>query len=467
MERLNTVPFLLENIELKVIVRKNPVFEATVGIQLKEKVKYRFLRYLLFERVDEGVLILNLLSRELLFLSNNEIVTLNEINMLDCNLETYLIENWFLVPQDFNEYILYNQFFELYRNISKKPLNKYTIITTTDCNARCFYCYQYGVTKFNMDDSVSNAVADYIIRKYRGDKIQISWFGGEPLFNALPIDIISNKLLKANVSFNSSMISNGYLFNHETIKQAVDIWKLRKVQITLDGTEKIYNRCKAYIYEDQNPYDRVISNIQELTNNGIDVALRLNVGSHNVEDLTKLSGILATKFKGNRKIHIYAHLLFENVGIKPRMNTEEERKFLYDALYRIEELIDNNGLFKVAPLTNEYKLNACMADDYSSLVITPSGNFAKCENIVDINDLGSVFEDSINYKEIEMISERVIFSLCENCSILPHCINLKTCPTQKVECHCHEQQYRINKIKRRMIKTYEIFLKSQHFTENF
>ena len=43
------------------------------------------------------------------------------------------------------------------------------------------------------------------------------------------------------------MISNGYLFSEEIIDRAARLWELRNVQITLDGTEKVYNETKAYI----------------------------------------------------------------------------------------------------------------------------------------------------------------------------------------------------------------------------
>ena len=67
------------------------------------------------------------------------------------------------------------------------------------------------------------------------------------------------------------MISNGYLFNDDTIKEAKEEWQLTKVQITLDGTEQIYNRCKAYIYKDVNAYRRVIGNIHLLQDADIHV----------------------------------------------------------------------------------------------------------------------------------------------------------------------------------------------------
>lgn len=61
-----------------------------------------------------------------------------------------------------------------------------------------------------------------------------------------------------------------YLFDGATVEQAVSHWKLKSVQITLDGTEEIYNRSKAFIYKDgKSPYQVVLANIQRLLDAGV------------------------------------------------------------------------------------------------------------------------------------------------------------------------------------------------------
>lgn len=444
---------------MKIILEKNKIFRLAIGAQTKKVNNCRFLKYLLFEKVDDGLLILNILTKELIHLNKLEIEDLEKNLFYDSELVKYLIQNWFLVDQNFDEEILYNQLLQIYRNLSKKDPNKYTIITTTDCNARCFYCYQYDMQKLNMSEYVANKAADYIIKNSDKYNIHISWFGGEPLFNILPIDIISKKLNEAGISFTSSTISNGYLFDNEIIKKAINLWKLKKVQITLDGTEKVYNKCKSYIYSDSNPFQRVISNINNLTNNGIKVAIRLNLGLHNCDNILELVNLLVNIFTGNQNIHIYPHLLFENVGKLPKIYTEEESQFLYQKLYQIEKVIEENALCEISPLTNKFKQNACMANDDRSYVITPNGSLAKCENIITTDLCGDIFENKIDFKKIESMSERIFFKLCDSCPLLPHCINLKICPTKKVECNYYEQNYRIRKIKQCMKITYENWLR--------
>jgi sulfatase maturation enzyme AslB (radical SAM superfamily) len=40
------------------------------------------------------------------------------------------------------------------------------------------------------------------------------------------------------------MFSNGLLFNDENIIKAKEIWNLKKIQITIDGTEPFYEKIK-------------------------------------------------------------------------------------------------------------------------------------------------------------------------------------------------------------------------------
>lgn len=56
------------------------------------------------------------------------------------------------------------------------------------------------------------------------------------------------------------MVSNGYLFNPTLICEAVDVWKLRKIQITLDGTESVYEKIKQF--GDKQSFQKVIENIR-------------------------------------------------------------------------------------------------------------------------------------------------------------------------------------------------------------
>ena len=191
--------------------------------------------------MDGGVLVFHTLTRALLLLTPEEYAAPDNLPELR--------DGWFRVPQEMDDMKYADQVRFIRRTMQKEPehITSYTIFTTTDCNARCFYCYEMGRSRIPMSDETAHKAAAYIAAHCGGEKVHLHWFGGEPLFNKQVIDIICTDLTEKGIVYESMMISNGYLFDGATVEQAVSHWKLKSVQITLDGTEEIYNRSKAFI----------------------------------------------------------------------------------------------------------------------------------------------------------------------------------------------------------------------------
>ena len=158
-----------------------------------------------------------------------------------------------------------------------------TVFTTTNCNARCPYCFQKGTKKINPTNDVEQDIIKLILEN-KDKSIDIKWFGGEPLLNVGMIDRISNQLDSLGINYSASMISNGYLVNQNINK--FKSWKLKRIQITLDGIEDKYNSTKNYIVKnDSNPFNTVISGIKNLLDIGISVSVRLNFDKNNYNDI--------------------------------------------------------------------------------------------------------------------------------------------------------------------------------------
>ena len=75
------------------------------------------------------------------------------------------------------------------------------------------------------------------------------------------IDLITDKMRDAGRAFTTTFTTNGYLFNKELIVKAKNIWNTVNVQITIDGTEDIYNKIKNYVNPEYNPYKKILNNI--------------------------------------------------------------------------------------------------------------------------------------------------------------------------------------------------------------
>ena len=345
----------------------------------------------------------------------------------------YLYKHWFYVPYSFNEKMWFNQ---LRSNIKSrdfgKPLHRFTIFTTTDCNARCFYCYEKGVRHYSMTKETSFDVASFIAKHFYGQRHKLHWFGGEPLCNMLAIDIISSELTRLHVDFDSIMTSNGYLFDENAVNKAINLWKLKNVQITLDGTKEIYTQVKNYVQTNEDPFEKVLANIELLLNNKISVKIRLNVGLYNVEDIVLLIDLLKNRFGRYPNLFIYPALV-DKYRYVYSFDEIQQRNEQFQIVQKHLEL---SGLhYKRKSIDNTLRLTNCVGDDYRGCVILPNGKLSKCATLMEEEIYGDIYMDSSKYN-IERIEswqqrgEEII--QCEECCIYPLCSKrLEKCPSDR------------------------------------
>ena len=406
--------------------------------------EYRPITYCKTLFIDDGVLLYSSLTRELLLLSYNEYkdFTNNKSN-------EFLIRHWFMVPNDIDDSTLLYLFNKTYQ--TRFPRNKYgklnlcTIITTTDCNARCPYCYQHGIERKNMSVQVALDSAKFISPKANSNLV-INWFGGEPLYNSKVIDIMCNYFNENKINFSSIMTSNGILFDKFSIDTLKNIWKLKKVQITLDGTEEIYNKIKGYIYKDiESPFKKVTDNIEYLITNNIYVTIRLNLSPDNIEDMFKLIDWLLNRYSNikNKNLGVYSKVLFENCSNYMKL-TDEQRSELYSKHLELQDYIKENGLSGNLKIP-KIKRCHCMADDGRSVVINTEGGLSLCEHYLDREIYGSIYGGK-NDKEIldKFFERQEEIEECKTCFYRPECFRLKMCEPEGI---CDEENRKINEHK--------------------
>lgn len=392
---------------------------------------YRLLKYCIQAPVEEGVLWFNPLTRELLLLSHEEQENWAEIE--------YLKDHWFIVPEDAQE----KEYADLVRWVlcSRKKkadaITGYTIFTTTDCNARCFYCYEMGRSRIPMSQETARKVVQYIKNHCGGKEVHLAWFGGEPLFNMGVIDTICEGLRQEGITFRSKMISNGYLFNDEVVRRAVERWNLTRIQISLDGTEAVYNRSKAYIYREGSPYQVVMANIGRLLDASVPVSIRLNMDLYNAENLLALVEELAERFHGKPGLHIYAHHLFDKDKPMAEMHSDEEWDARDRAMARLTEKIAQLGLATRRGIAKKLRSNHCMADSGNAITILPTGDIGLCEHFSENEFIGHIDREGFDKAMIASWKETVpALPECAGCFYYPTCWRLKKCANSSV---CFEQ----------------------------
>ena len=426
--------------------------------QVREGEPYRLIRYVIQQPVDDGILLYNVLTKAVALLTPDDIQEMEE----DPAKVTGLVAKWFAVPTGFDDRQFVHQIRAIAKSLRKhvKGYNSYTILSTTDCNARCFYCYEKGRSRIHMSDETAVATAGYIIRNACGEKVKLRWFGGEPLYNKKAIARICSMLKEAGVEYRSTMVSNGFLFDEETVYEAVNEWKLEKVQITLDGTENTYNRIKNFIYPEDNAFRRVLGNIHLLVDAGVKVVIRLNIDRHNAEDLLVLADQLIDAFSGNKLVKVYSHSLFEACvpGAAVKHN-DEQRKDLFGKQLKLQARLLESGLSRIGKLGHDLKLNRCMADNDGSVVILPDGHVGKCEHFSESDWFAHVSEEGRDESVIAGFKVlRPEIEACNECPVYPDCFRLAKCE-EAVHCYPEEQEERIRIIRHQMLEFYDFLAK--------
>lgn len=419
-------------------------------------VEYRVSDFTLTEKISES-------SSEILYYSclTGEMLLVNNISeSLD-----YLVKRWFLVPVNERERESADKLQRimscLWERTKSPGYDDYEILTTTTCNANCFYCYEQGFKKNTMTDLVSKEVAKFIKNNWSKKTVRIKWYGGEPLMNTDAIDIISRELINSSIPFVSVMVSNGLLFTQDRIEKAYKLWNLKSVRITIDGTEEVYNRTKSYRNKTISPYLVVSDNIDKLMASGIKVSLRLNVEIHNMEDAEALVDSFIRKFKGSE---------FIDFSIKWLCNTEvdnhvessgKDREIVIQRVLTLRDRLFNAG-FNVdyGELPRMCK-HLCKADSKHHLLIKPDGGFSFCAQIFNKQSYGNIFTNPTGTEVPPLFLDTFEKGgVCDSCPLYASCILSKSCPAKLLKCDEKTKQRRIANVKLAMAMKYRSFKRS-------
>ncbi len=438
---------------MQIIRKAKSGTKKLLGNQKIKDTSYRLMKYTLMQQSGENILLYNVITGELISLDNEERELIEALPCKPSDKYSELIEKYFLVPLDYDEKRTVNQLQRILSAMeSNKAVTGYTILPTTYCNARCFYCYECNYEHIHMSEETAHRAVEYMIEHSNGKNISIGWFGGEPLVGERIISLISKELTDKGIEFSSSMISNGALFDEELVKKAVELWKLKSIQITIDGTEDIYNKVKDYISFKGSPYKKVLNNICLLSKAGIRVSIRINLGFHNEDDTVDLIEELSTYFSDYDNVSMYVHELFDNEGINPRAYTEEENNHLTKKVIELNDHIEEKGKYKAGRGLPMLAVRHCMADGDSSVIIQPDGGLSKCEHYTVKDEFGSIYAKEYDKEKLKEWKSHTEFEKCAECPIYPSCIMPVRCPDTG-NCNDARQEKNIMDAKAAMIKT--------------
>lgn len=298
------------------------------------------------------------------------------------------------------------------------------VAPTTSCNFACPYCFEGEKRNKFMTQEVVEDLVDFVNSYKNTKKLNITWYGGEPLVAfGIMKDIVSKIRSECHITIGEqSIISNGYLINDQVIGFMKEN-QFKSIQITLDGNEEHHNLTRC-LKESQKPtFKTIISNIDRLVQempDDFNISIRVNINKENERDFIDIFKMLTEMFP-ERKISIYPGFIREDGN---------NYKMCYNSLfgkarYEFYKNVEKAGIHIDYYPKRQQK--GCMTSQEGSFVIGPEGELYKCWN--DFNHP----ERIVGYiKERKMINPQLIskYSLestiysdpnCKECKLFPVC----------------------------------------------
>lgn len=304
----------------------------------------------------------------------------------------------------------------------------YLIINPTmNCNFKCWYCYEAHSGYTKMSSETLKKVLRLIDRLYNSElinKIHLSFFGGEPLLyyndTVRPIiDAIREHKHKSDFCYDIHFTTNGYLINDHVLKHLSEGSEPISFQITLDGHRDKHNKVR-FSAIGIGSYDKIIMNIKKLLECQIEVLLRINFTTENIDSVR----FILDDFQNlTKEAHKYLRIDFQKVW---QDNTIKQDDYI---LNKTIDLFKERFIYVTDYYNGLDALRApCYGDLVNESVINYNGDVYKCtaRDFTSINKLGELTENGeIQWMNPDFIEQRIRDKfnkkICNQCRIFPLC----------------------------------------------
>lgn len=434
-----------------------------------EQVRYRLMKYVLQSDYEGYTLLLNVVTGHLVLLETEEADKIRCLSLTyDHTIET-LIKEHFLVPEGYDEYQMVISLRKIMRMLTFKDkgdeITHFTILPTTACNARCYYCFEQGVTPVTMTTKTVDKVVNFISSHCGTDKnIHLSWFGGEPTVAAKRIEQICIGLQKIGIQYHSDMTTNGYLFDEELVKRAKNLWNLKSVMICVDGIEDSYNRIKAFVNATDNPYKRIMRNISLLLENEVFVDLRMNFDISNYSEFEGLVQDIVERFNCFDHLLVRAHPIVGAYVNHEGVILHGNEAWFTEKVVELNSIAQNAGVLRKSNKLPCIEFAGCQATNNSSVTITPEGDLVRCpEQFGKDQVIGNIVDGITNDKLVKEWKVFGYYDKCIDCCIFPCCVKIKNCAI-KDQC-CYKTEL-INQFQMAVKEVFSAYLKENNQEDN-
>jgi len=339
-----------------------------------------------------------------------------------------LYSKGFFVNKDIDEIELVRQKYFSARH--SNSILKLTVLPTLACNLHCHYCFEGKAQTIHnskiMSEEIQDAVTLYINILAEGKKrVQIVWFGGEPLLTPKTIERISAQIIpnfdRAGINYHAVVSSNGTLLNQDAISQ-LQRCRISQIQVTIDVPKEMKQD-----YHGVDTLEKVLDKIS-IAAEKLEMHLRINLSRDDEKEFDELYDGLIRRNLHNmlKSIHI-GHISVPENGWEGCAVDRVPSRLYLKVINRETVKAKALGL----PLMQFHSLvdstpNACSATCESSKVIGPDGLLYKCVDDAGLVEraYGSVFlEKPVKPDNLLpwLTYDWFKYDRCKECPVLPQC----------------------------------------------
>jgi uncharacterized protein len=258
------------------------------------------------------------------------------------------------------------------------------IAPTRACNFNCPYCYEDDKPVVHMSRETESDVIKFINKHKLVSRVNITWYGGEPLLKFDSIqrilhDFESKRDTNKKMGLHA-MTTNGYLLDEDKCL-FFQKYPLDNIQITIDGNKETHDKRRTLI-PNIPTFDKIIENIDRFNYYNPDtlIQIRTNLDNSNIDTFPSIFKEFNEKWldKGRNVVTYPAFVKDFSESCKTNcllLNRTQKLDFFVN-------LQRKHGIdISFYP---EYCVGGCGATVLNCYVVGPEGELYKCWN-----DLGT------------------------------------------------------------------------------
>ena len=212
-----------------------------------------------------GYLLYNTMSQVFLQIDDSQIQGWLELkdnpdSYKDYKFADFLISSRIIVKRQEDDLNIYLS--DVLKNKNNSADVSLTILPTRGCNFGCIYCYERERPMVTMNEDTEVAIIRFVQSNKQIKRLNVTWYGGEPLINFGSIERLSRAFLALGIEYDAKIVTNGYLLTKEKADLFAEL-AINDVQITFDGPESVHNERRPLL-GGQPTYRAIMENLKYL-----------------------------------------------------------------------------------------------------------------------------------------------------------------------------------------------------------